>query len=558
MYQALYRKYRSQTFGQLVGQEVIATTLRQAVEQGKISHAYLFSGPRGTGKTSVAKIFAKAMNCPNQKGGEPCNECYICEAITNGSLEDVIEIDAASNNGVDEIRDIRDKSTYAPSLAPHKVYIIDEVHMLSTGAFNALLKTLEEPTENVVFILATTELHKIPATILSRVQRFEFKSIKTPAIQDHLKAVLDKEGIDYEEEAVAIIARRAEGGMRDALSILDQALSLTGEAQLTTATAEEITGSISQEALDLYVAALSAQDATAALDQLNLIFDNGKNMARFVTDLLQYLRDLLIVQTGGENLHVSERFNQNLAIPQATLFAWIDLATKSLADIKNSLQPKIYTEMMTIRLAEYKGESPSASPVALPADFLAQVDQLKREVESLKNQLSQVASGAPVAKSAPSRPQKSSKGYRVDRNKLQAILQEAVENPDLARNNLIRLQNAWGEIIESLAGADKALLVGSQPVAANERHAILAFESAFNAEQTMKRDNLNTMFGNILSNAAGFSPEILAISMEEWTQVRAEFSKKARGHKEEVEVAEESVIPEGFDFLSDKITVQED
>ena len=558
MYQALYRKYRSQTFGQLVGQEVIATTLRQAVEQGKISHAYLFSGPRGTGKTSVAKIFAKAMNCPNQKGGEPCNDCYICEAITNGSLEDVIEIDAASNNGVDEIRDIRDKSTYAPSLAPHKVYIIDEVHMLSTGAFNALLKTLEEPTENVVFILATTELHKIPATILSRVQRFEFKSIKTQAIQDHLKAVLDKEGIDYEEEAVAIIARRAEGGMRDALSILDQALSLTAGAQLTTATAEEITGSISQEALDLYVAALSAQDATAALDQLNLIFDNGKNMARFVTDLLQYLRDLLIVQTGGENLHVSERFNQNLAIPQAILFDWIDLATNSLADIKNSLQPKIYTEMMTIRLAEYKGESPSASPVALPADFLVQVDQLKREVESLKNQLSQVASGAPIAKSAPARPQKSSKGYRVDRNKLQAILQEAVENPDLARNNLIRLQNAWGEIIESLAGADKALLVGSQPVAANERHAILAFESAFNAEQTMKRDNLNTMFGNILSNAAGFSPEILAISMEEWTQVRAEFSKKARGHKEEVEVAEESVIPEGFDFLSDKITVQED
>ena len=558
MYQALYRKYRSQTFGQLVGQEVIATTLRQAVEQGKISHAYLFSGPRGTGKTSVAKIFAKAMNCPNQKGGEPCNDCYICEAITNGSLEDVIEIDAASNNGVDEIRDIRDKSTYAPSLAPHKVYIIDEVHMLSTGAFNALLKTLEEPTENVVFILATTELHKIPATILSRVQRFEFKSIKTPAIQDHLKAVLDKEGIDYEEEAVAIIARRAEGGMRDALSILDQALSLTAGAQLTTATAEEITGSISQEALDLYVVALSAQDATAALDQLNLIFDNGKNMARFVTDLLQYLRDLLIVQTGGENLHVSERFNQNLAIPQATLFAWIDLATRSLADIKNSLQPKIYTEMMTIRLAEYKGEGPSASQVALPADFLAQVDQLKREVESLKNQLAQVASGAPAAKTSPSRPQKSSKGYRVDRNKLQAILQEAVENPDLARNNLIRLQNAWGEIIESLAGADRALLVGSQPVAANERHAILAFESAFNAEQTMKRDNLNTMFGNILSNAAGFSPEILAISMEEWTQVRAEFSKKARGHKEEAEVAEESVIPEGFDFLSDKIIVQED
>lgn len=276
MYQALYRKYRSQTFGQLVGQQVVATTLRQAVEQGKISHAYLFSGPRGTGKTSVAKIFAKAMNCPNQKDGEPCNDCYICQAITEGSLEDVIEIDAASNNGVDEIRDIRDKSTYAPSLAKHKVYIIDEVHMLSTGAFNALLKTLEEPTENVVFILATTELHKIPATILSRVQRFEFKSIKTQDIIAHIEWILDQEGIDFEQEGVQIIARRAEGGMRDALSILDQALSLTQENRLTTKIAEEITGSISLGALDAYVAALIAHDAVAALDNLNLIFDSGK------------------------------------------------------------------------------------------------------------------------------------------------------------------------------------------------------------------------------------------------------------------------------------------
>ena len=202
MYQALYRKYRSQTFSQLVGQEVVAKTLKQAVEQEKISHAYLFSGPRGTGKTSVAKIFAKAMNCPNQVDGEPCNNCYICQAVTEGSLEDVIEMDAASNNGVDEIREIRDKSTYAPSLARYKVYIIDEVHMLSTGAFNALLKTLEEPTQNVVFILATTELHKIPATILSRVQRFEFKSIRTQDITAHIHHILEKENISFPNLAV--------------------------------------------------------------------------------------------------------------------------------------------------------------------------------------------------------------------------------------------------------------------------------------------------------------------------------------------------------------------
>ena len=554
MYQALYRKYRSQNFSQLVGQEVVARTLKQAVEQDKISHAYLFSGPRGTGKTSVAKIFAKAMNCPNQVGGEPCNNCYICQAVTDGSLEDVIEMDAASNNGVDEIRDIRDKSTYAPSIAQYKVYIIDEVHMLSTGAFNALLKTLEEPTPNVVFILATTELHKIPATILSRVQRFEFKSIKTQDIRDHIFQILEKEGIDYETEAVEIIARRAEGGMRDALSILDQALSLTQEATLTTAVSEEITGTISLSALDHYVAALAQKDVPGALQNLDLIFENGKSMTRFVVDLLQYLRDILIVQAGGENTHHGDAFEKNLALPQDVLFEMISLATKSLADIKASLQPKIYAEMMTIRLAEIDSQPELSGEVA------EELSSLREEVARLKQALANVGSNPKQTVSTPSRPTNSKSIYRVDRNKVQSILQEAVENPDLARQNLIRLQNAWGEVIESLSGPDKALLAGSKPVAANEHHAILAFESNFNAGQTMKRDNLNTMFGNILSRAAGFSPEILAISMEEWKEVRAAFSSRAKGSQEQVvkEETEESILPQGFEFLADKVTIAED
>ena len=554
MYQALYRKYRSQNFSQLVGQEVVARTLKQAVEQDKISHAYLFSGPRGTGKTSVAKIFAKAMNCPNQVGGEPCNNCYICQAVTDGSLEDVIEMDAASNNGVDEIRDIRDKSTYAPSIAQYKVYIIDEVHMLSTGAFNALLKTLEEPTPNVVFILATTELHKIPATILSRVQRFEFKSIKTKDIRDHIFQILENEGIDYETEAVEIIARRAEGGMRDALSILDQALSLTQETTLTTAVSEEITGTISLSALDHYVAALAQKDVTAALENLDLIFENGKSMTRFVVDLLQYLRDILIVQAGGENTHHSDAFERNLALPQDVLFEMISLATRSLADIKASLQPKIYAEMMTIRLAEIDSQPELSGEVA------EELSSLREEVARLKQALANVGSNPKQTVSTPSRPTNSKSIYRVDRNKVQSILQEAVENPDLARQNLIRLQNAWGEVIESLSGPDKALLAGSKPVAANEHHAILAFESNFNAGQTMKRDNLNTMFGNILSCAAGFSPEILAISMEEWKEVRAAFSSRAKGSQEQVnkEEPEESILPQGFEFLADKVTIAED
>ena len=551
MYQALYRKYRSQTFSQLVGQEVVAKTLKQAVEQEKISHAYLFSGPRGTGKTSVAKIFAKAMNCPNQVNGEPCNNCYICQAVTDGSLEDVIEMDAASNNGVDEIREIRDKSTYAPSLARYKVYIIDEVHMLSTGAFNALLKTLEEPTQNVVFILATTELHKIPATILSRVQRFEFKSIKTKDIKEHIHYILEKEQISSDPEAVEIIARRAEGGMRDALSILDQALSLTQGNSLTTAISEEITGTISLRALDDYVAALAQHDISKALECLNLLFDNGKSMTRFVTDLLQYLRDLLIVQTGGENTHLSAVFEENLSISQDSLFEMIALATKSLADIKESLQPKIYAEMMTIRLGEIKSDQ--VLPLAVESEIVA----LRQEVALLKQELANIGAGSQQPSPVPSRPAATKTVYRVDRNKVQIILQEAVENPDLARQNLIRLQNAWQEVIESLAGPDKALLVGSQPVAANENHAILAFESNFNAGQTMKRDNLNTMFGNILSQAAGFSPEILAISMEEWKEVRAAFSAKSKSSQTEKE-AENSLIPQGFEFLADKVKVEED
>ncbi|HEM3617726.1 TPA: DNA polymerase III subunit gamma/tau [Streptococcus suis] len=555
MYQALYRKYRSQTFGEMVGQEVVATTLKQAIEQGKISHAYLFSGPRGTGKTSAAKIFAKAMNCPNEVDGEPCNDCYICQAITEGSLEDVIEIDAASNNGVDEIRDIRDKSTYAPSLATYKVYIIDEVHMLSTGAFNALLKTLEEPTENVVFILATTELHKIPATILSRVQRFEFKSIKVTDIQEHLAAILTKEGLAFDEQALTIIARRAEGGMRDALSILDQALSLSQHQQVTVDIAEEITGSISLRALDDYVASLRQADSASALGHLQTLFDQGKSMSRFATDLLHYLRDLLIVQTGGENTHLTTGFTENLALAQDRIFTMIEMVTKGLSDIKSSPQPKIYAEMMTIRLAE-EG-SPSGAIAELPADLVSQLAYLQEQVVDLQKQLSQLSSKPSAIKPVSRKPQ-APKKYRLDTSKVHAILQEAMENPALARENLTRLQNAWGEIIESLSGADRALLVGSQPVAANENHAILAFDSPLNAEQTMKRDNLNTMFGNILSKAAGFSPQILAIAQEDWVSIRAEFSAKAKGQKTQEIKTETSPVPEEFGFLADAVEIRND
>lgn len=559
MYQALYRKYRSQTFDEMVGQTVISTTLKQAVSSGKISHAYLFSGPRGTGKTSAAKIFAKAMNCPNQVNGEPCNHCDICRDITNGSLEDVIEIDAASNNGVDEIREIRDKSTYAPSRATYKVYIIDEVHMLSTGAFNALLKTLEEPTENVVFILATTELHKIPATILSRVQRFEFKAIKLAAIREHLANILDKEEISYEEDALTLIARCAEGGMRDALSILDQALSLTPDNHVSLAIAEEITGSISMTALDDFVANVLANQTSQALANLETIFDSGKSMSRFATDLLNYLRDLLVVQTGGENTHTSQTFQENLATAeQNRIFIMIDLVTKALPEIKNGVQPKIYAEMLTIQLSEAGKEISTAQ---VPDGLSDELVKLKSEIKDLKEELSKIDSSA-ISQKAVSR-KKSVTGFKfkVDRVKILTIMEETIVDSQKSREYLEALKGAWNEILDSISAQDRALLLGSEPVLANSENAILAFDAAFNAEQAMKRTDLNDMFGNIMSKAAGFSPNILAVPRKDFNSIRTEFAqnlKKQRKEPAQEEVQEENFIPEGFDFLADKINKIED
>lgn len=554
MYQALYRKYRSQTFGEMVGQEVMAKSLKQAVASGKISHAYLFSGPRGTGKTSAAKIFAKAMNCPHQVEGEPCNTCDLCLDITKGALEDVIEIDAASNNGVDEIRDIRDKSTYAPSRASHKVYIIDEVHMLSTGAFNALLKTLEEPTENVVFILATTELHKIPATILSRVQRFEFKSIKAPAIRKHLAHVLDQEGISYEADALSLVANRAEGGMRDALSILDQALSLSDATGVTAAIVEDITGSIAQSALSAYLGAIAEQDSLTALNHLETIFDSGKSMSRFATDLLNYLRDLLIVQNGGQPAYLTSLDSQELGLEQEVIFSLIDQVTKSLAEIKTASHPKIYAEMMTIRLAKPRVTSD------VPADLLEQLESLQAQVKSLTDQLAQIQQqGVSSAISQKPKPQRTSSSYKVDKGKVLAIMAETVRNAQQSRGYLDALKSAWNEILDNISAQERALLQGSEPVLASSDHVLLAFETAFSADQVMKRGDLNTIFGNILSQTAGFSPQIMAVTKDDFQLIRAEFAqqRKSQAPTEKEEPATPQ-LPENFEFLAEKVEFVEE
>ena len=511
-YQALYRKYRSQRFDEMVGQEVVATTLKNAIVNHQISHAYLFSGPRGTGKTSAAKIFAKAINCPNQVDGEPCNNCFICDSITKGSLDDVIELDAASNNGVDEIREIRDKSTYAASQATYKVYIIDEVHMLSTGAFNALLKTLEEPTENVVFVLATTELQKIPATIISRVQRFAFKSITTGDIRTYLAKIMADEGLEFDGKALDVIAKAAEGGMRDALSLLDQALSFSS-GKLEENDALLVTGSIAADALVTYVAALFEHDEAKALTELDKIFAEGKNMLRFTEDLLAYLRDLLL--------------DKNSQYDRGQVFSWIDIAIESLKTIKETTQTKIAADVMTMRLAEIgQNNLLTASQGEIPNQLTAEIATLKTEINQLKAQISagqiQVNSDSQnnlLTEKVKSSPKPiASKKRQINKDLIYKALAEATNE---ARKAAL---SAWPELVASVTKpADRALLNNTAPVAASENFLVVTFPHENLAKRVSENEELQLFCGNLLSSIVGFAPEIISLAEQDWQEVRAEY-----------------------------------
>nr|UKS67760.1 DNA polymerase III subunit gamma/tau [Lactococcus garvieae] len=547
-YQALYRKYRSQRFDEMVGQEVVATTLKNAIVNGQISHAYLFSGPRGTGKTSAAKIFAKAINCPNQKEGEPCNTCDICQAITQGSLEDVIELDAASNNGVDEIREIRDKSTYAASRANYKVYIIDEVHMLSTGAFNALLKTLEEPTDNVVFVLATTELQKIPATIISRVQRFAFKAITTRDIRQHLAEVLADEKIEFEDAALDVIAKSAEGGMRDALSLLDQALSFS-DGKLAEKDALLVTGSIANEALVSYVAALAASDGPTALDALEKIFLEGKNMLRFTEDLLTYFRDLLL---RGDN-----------EIPRPRLYQWINIAIESLKIIKETTQSKIAADVMTMRLVD-TGAYSSVEAKELPESLNHELQALKAEVAELKAKLAETGSQtvvSTVSQEVQIKQQVKTKTvtekYTVNQDLVFKALKEATNEARQA------VYGAWPEIVSSFTKpSDRALINNTAPVAASSNFVVVTFPHGNLAKRVTENENLQLTFGNLMSSILGFSPEIIALAEQDWQAVRQEYVlslKKGEQHvikdTESEPEAEEALVSKAKEFFGEKVKV---
>ena len=357
MYLALYRKYRPRTFDEVIGQDHIVKTLINQIKLDKISHAYLFCGSRGTGKTSTAKIFAKAINCENSKNGSPCLECETCKAL-DGTNIDVLEIDAASNNGVDEIRDLREKVKYPPVVGKYKVYIIDEVHMLSTSAFNALLKTLEEPPAHTVFVLATTEVHKLPATILSRCLRFDFKLVSLEDLSSLLKKVLDSENVKYDEQAINVIARAGEGSVRDTLSIADRCVSFAGD-ELTYQKVLSVLGVSEREVLINITNNILSKKIGEALVDLDKVLSSGKSPLVFSNDLIAYYRDLLLIYTLGDasreivvvkdDIYASMKA-QAVSENYAEIVKAIEVLSEIEQELRYSVQPRIVLETAIIKI----------------------------------------------------------------------------------------------------------------------------------------------------------------------------------------------------------------
>lgn len=522
-YQALYRVWRPQRFDEIVGQQVVTQTLKNAIITKQISHAYLFAGPRGTGKTSAAKIFAKAINCHHQQDGEPCNECEICRAITNGQLGDVIEIDAASNNGVEEIRDIRDKAKYAPTQADYKVYIIDEVHMLSTGAFNALLKTLEEPPANVIFILATTEPHKIPLTIISRVQRFDFRRISAQDAFERMQYILDQKHVEYENDALWVIANAAEGGMRDALSILDQVLSFS-DNQVKLDDALLVTGSVTKQLLKKYFDETTSHQSAAALHTMKEILDQGKDGQRFIEDLISFIRDVLLYQespqlvnVAGSGLKEADFQQLSQAASADELYQMIDELNEIQEEMRFTTHPDAYLEVLTVKLSQIKPQDNKTS--ASDPRLNQTIGQLQQEIQQLQAAIAglrQTGSGSAsriVRRAGSNTGNKIQPKMTVKLDRVYPILEHAT------KQNLRGLQEIWGDLLNMLDTPQRALINTSQPVAASPQGVVVSFDSSF----LLQRANSGSLAADMeagLQRLSGNEMRVAFVPMDQWPKIR--------------------------------------
>lgn len=561
-YQALYRKYRSQTFEDVVGQKAITKTLQNAIIQNKISHAYLFNGPRGTGKTSCAKIFAKAINCPNQKNGEPCNECEICKGITAGTLNDVIEIDAASNNGVDEIREIREKVKYAPTIAKYKVYIIDEVHMLSKGAFNALLKTLEEPPKNVVFILATTEPHKIPATIISRTQRFDFKRIPEALIVDHLAMILESLNINYEDDALRLVAQIAEGGMRDALSILDQVIAFSDTQTITLNETLMVTGSLTPKMMSEYLKACVNHNTANALEILRSILAQGKEVSRFIDDMLGYVRDLLLYQEANilpANKQIAEDFKElSTLVSNELLTQIIALLFKTQEAMKLSIHQVIYLEVMTVELSKVKAKDEQSTVSNEDTIF-----KLEQKIQILEEKVNELSKGQQPGKISNEISNNETKEFVINQDKVEYILMNA------ERKYLLEVIEAWPEVMNILNEYQRALVQPShtKPVAASSNGIVFSSKVDVFARRIVNDKNIIIKLKQALYQILNRDIDIVFILEKDWADIRTEFLERRKQKVQQEDLAQVEVnkkqedtqiVDEAKKLFGDKVEIVED
>ena len=527
-YQAFYRAYRPQSFAEMSGQTHIKQTLQNALLYNKTTHAYLFSGPRGTGKTSAAKIFAKALNCENGPAKEPCNECETCKSITEGSNTDVIEFDAASNSRVEEIRDIIEKVRFAPSNARFKVYIIDEVHMLSTSAFNALLKTLEEPPAHAVFILATTEPHKIPLTIISRCQRFDFKRITSTDIVSRMIEVLTDAGIEYDVNVLKIIAQAAAGGMRDALSMLDQVVSFSGET-MTIEDALLVTGSIGQDVFYQLAEALSERDIAHALGSIEKLVDDGKDPVRLTEDFITFYRDLLVLQVAPDQAELleiatgDERFRElALKFPIETLYKSISILTNTQQEMRFSNHAKVYLETAIIRLAQVPQDANVGD--VNTTELENKVQLLEGQLQQLQQQLSQgtfTTGNSPGSQQEqPKRTRQKASGVKVSSGRIQEILKMAT------KSDIQSIKSHWATILQQLQKSHAALLNDAEPVAASSTAFVLKFKYDIHCQMAMENKTFSTSFPQLIANLTGTMYEVVYVPEENWLKIREEFIRQ--------------------------------
>lgn len=547
-YQTLYRKYRPKTFELVYGQDVIVKTLKNVIKNDKLSHAYLFTGPRGTGKTSSAKLFAKAINCLNNKDGDACNECENCKSFNNNSNPDIIEIDAASNNGVDEIREIKNKVSLVPSMSKYKVYIIDEVHMLSIGAFNALLKTLEEPPEYIIFILATTEPQKIPATIISRCQRFDFKSISHDKMKQCLENIISKENISIDDGAIEEIINNSKGGMRDAIGLLDQASAFCNN-NITTNDIEELSGNISIKQIRTFLSNIMQKEYNVIFDLISNYSSNGKDFALICEKIINYIREgILYKKKINTDKILDEDKNIFDKLSDTDLYDLIDYLSDTLVKVKNSYQKELTFEVQMIQMIDkiFNKESNVSRETSINE---IKTENINVPRETSINEMKVENTNVPR------------ETLKIE-NKTDSVIEELknVRINNILRNatkqNITFIKDLWSNINEYLINEKykmvAGMLVNATPVAASKKGVIITLPLESSISRIEKEyDNSKELLKEIYDQ----NYKIVYISEQYWKKVRPEFVEKAKNG--ELQIIDESEVLDKLKKINDKNLVEE-